>query len=74
MGHDPYLVLFSEEDCTCSVADFTGTTTGPTTSPDRTTIPPTNKKFQVEFCTVAHSNEKGEIAEERFFCDLVGLI
>ncbi|MEI7827451.1 MAG: ester cyclase [Euryarchaeota archaeon] len=37
-------------------------------------MPPTNKKFQVEFCTVAHWNEKGEITEEKLFCDLVGIM
>jgi SnoaL-like polyketide cyclase len=37
-------------------------------------IPPTGKGFQVEFCTVATWNDKGEITEERLFYDLVGLM
>ena len=41
---------------------------------DGKTIPPTNKSFHVEFCTVATWNEKGEITEERLFYDLVGLM
>jgi hypothetical protein len=36
-------------------------------------IPPTNKKFKVEFCTVAHWRD-GEIIEEKLFYDLVGLM
>jgi hypothetical protein len=31
-------------------------------------IPPTNKKFQVEFCTVAHWNNS-QIDEENLFYD-----
>jgi ketosteroid isomerase-like protein len=41
--------------------------------PDGTTIPPTNKSFEVEFCTVAHW-QNGKIVEERLFYDLVGLL
>ena len=32
----------------------------------------TNKKFHIEFCTVAHW-KNGEIVEEELFHDLVGL-
>ncbi len=39
--------------------------------PDGKMIPPRNKKFKVEFCTVAHWRN-GEITEERLFYDLVG--
>lgn len=44
------------------------------TMPDGKTIPPTNMKFEVEFCTVAHWDENGQILEERLFYDLVGLM
>jgi len=37
-------------------------------------VPPTDKGFHVEFCTVARWNDKGEIIEERLFYDLVGLM
>jgi hypothetical protein len=74
VGNHPYVVLLGEGHWTCSVANFTGTMTGPMAGPDGTTIQPTNKKFQVEFCTVAHWNEKGEITEEKLFYDLVGLM
>jgi hypothetical protein len=41
---------------------------------DGKVIPPTNKGFHVEFCTIAHWNDNGEIIEERLFYDLVGLM
>ncbi|MGZ4940601.1 MAG: ester cyclase, partial [Halobacteriota archaeon] len=65
---------FGEDDWTCSVANFTGTMKGPTSGPDGKMIPPTNKKFQVEFCTVARWNDKGKIVQEKLFYDLVGLM
>jgi hypothetical protein len=34
-------------------------------------IPPTGKSFDVEFCTVAHWDENGQIIEENLFYDLV---
>jgi len=36
-------------------------------------ISPTNKKFHIEFCTVAYW-KNGEIVEEKLFCDLAGLL
>jgi len=74
VGNRPYQVLFGEGDWTCSISIFTGTMTGPMPGPDGKDIQPTNKKFKVEFCTVAHWNEKGEITEEKLFYDLVGLM
>ncbi len=65
----PYLVLFGQGDWTCSVAIHTGTHKGPLAGPGRKTIRPTNKKFRVEFCTVAHW-KNGEIVDERLFYDL----
>ncbi len=69
----PYKILFAEGNHTCSVADFSGTMKGPMKMGNKT-IPATNKKFQVEFCTVATWNEDGVITEERLFYDLVGLM
>ena len=40
---------------------------------DGSVIPSTNKKFNVEFCTVAHWKD-GKIVEEKLFYDLVGLL
>jgi predicted ester cyclase len=69
----PYKIFFAQGDFTCSVADFTGTMKGPMKGPDGKMIPPTNKSFHVEFCTVAKW-ENGEIVEERLFYDLVGFM
>jgi ketosteroid isomerase-like protein len=73
IDNDPYKVLFGQGEWTCSVARFTGTMKGPMKGPDGTMIAPTNKKFEVEFCTVAHW-QNGKIVEERLFYDLVGLM
>ena len=65
IDNDPYKVLFSQGDWTCSVARFTGTMKGPMKGPDGKMIPATNKKFEVEFCTVAHwegwGDRRGEV-------------
>jgi ketosteroid isomerase-like protein len=69
----PYKVFFAQGDWTCSIARFTGTMKGPLKGPDGKEIPPTNKGFEVEFCTVAHWKD-GEIVEEKLFYDQVGLM
>jgi hypothetical protein len=66
-------VLIGQGDWTCSVARFTGTMKGPMKGPDGKEIPPTNKSFEVEFCTVARWKD-GEIVEEKLFYDLLGLM
>jgi len=73
IANRPYKIFFAQGDYTCSVADFTGTMKGPMKGPDGKMIPPTNKSFHVEFCTVAKW-ENGEIVEERLFYDLVGFM
>jgi ketosteroid isomerase-like protein len=73
VGNRPYKVLFGQGDWTCSIARFTGTMTGPMTGADGKQIPPTNKSFEVDFCTVAHWQD-GKIVEENLFYDLVGLM
>lgn len=72
--NNPYKILFGQGDMTCTVADFSGTMKGQMKGADGKVIPPTNKKFHVEFCTVAHWSKDGEILEERLFYDLVGLM
>jgi hypothetical protein len=71
--NNPYKIAFGQDDWTCSIADFTGTMKGPMKGANGKMIPPTNKKFKVEFCTVAHW-KNGEIVAERLFYDLVGLM
>jgi hypothetical protein len=74
IDNDPYKILFGQDDgWTCSVANFTGTFKGPMHGFDGKTIEPTNKRFQIEFCTVAHWKNK-EIIEEKLFYDLVGMM
>ena len=70
----PYKIFLAQGNHTCSVADFSGTMLGPMKMPGGKEIPPTGKKFHVEFCTVATWNDKGEITEERLMYDLVGFM
>jgi hypothetical protein len=42
--------------------------------PDGTVIEPTGKSFHIDFCTVAHWNEHGQILEENLFYDLMGML
>ena len=71
--NNPYKILFSKDDYTCSVADLTGTFKCPMKGVDGKMIQPTNKKFHLEFCTVAHW-KNGKILEERLFYDQVGMM
>ena len=73
IDNNPYEILFGHGDDTCSVARWTGTNIGPFMGPDGRIIPATNKKFELEFCTVARW-KNGEIVEEKLFYDLVGLL
>jgi hypothetical protein len=72
--NNPYKIMFGQGDMTCTIADFSGTMKGPMKTAAGKVIQPTNKSFQVEFCTVAHWSKDGEILEERLFYDLVGLL
>jgi predicted ester cyclase len=71
--NNPYKTLFGQRDWTCSIAEFTGTHKGPMMGLDGKMIPPTNKSFKVDFCTVAHW-KNGRIVEENLFYDLVGMM
>ena len=42
--------------------------------PDGTVILPTGKRFHINFCTVAHWNEQGQIVDENLFYDLMGML
>lgn len=69
----PYKVFFANGEWTCSVARFHGTMTGPMVLADGTSIPPTGKRFEVDFCTVARWQD-GQIVEENLFYDMVGMM
>ena len=71
--NNPYKVLFGQGDWTCSIAIFTGTHKGPMMAAGGKTIPGTFKRFQVDFCTVAHW-KNGQIDEENLFYDQMGMI
>ena len=73
LANDPYKILFAEGDYTCSVADFTGTFKGAMKGLDGKIIQPTNKKFHLEFCTVAYWQDR-KILEERLYYDQVGML
>jgi ketosteroid isomerase-like protein len=70
LDNRPYRVFFASGDWTCSVARFRGTMKGPMKGPEGKEIPPTNKSFDVDFCTVARW-DNGQIVEENLFYDLV---
>ena len=71
--NNPYKTMIAQGDWTCTIAEFTGTMTGPMKMADGIVIPPTNKSFKVDFCTVAHW-KNGEIVEENLFYDLMGML
>jgi ketosteroid isomerase-like protein len=73
VSNRPYKVLLASDDWTCSIARFTGTMQGELVLANGTRIPPTGKRFEVDFCTVARWHD-GQIAEENLFYDLVGLM
>jgi len=73
LDNHPYRILFGHGDYTCSVARWTGTNIGPFMGPDGRMIPATNRKFELDFCTVAHWKNE-EIIEEYLFYDLAGLL
>ena len=70
LDNRPYRVFFASGDWTCSIAHFTGTFAGPMMGADGKEIPPTGKKFEVNFCTVARWDNE-QIVEENLFYDLV---
>lgn len=47
--------------------------TGSMKGPNGELIPPTNKSFEVDFCTVAHWRG-GNIIEENFFYNIAGVM
>jgi ketosteroid isomerase-like protein len=73
LENDPYMVMFGQDDWTCTIAKWKGTMKGSMIGPDGKTIPPTNKSFELEFCTVARW-QNGQIVEEKLFYDQVGLL
>ena len=72
--NNPYKILFGQGDWTCSIAVFTGAHKGEMMGLDGKMIPPTNKTFKVDFCTLARWNNDGKIVEENLFYDQIGML
>jgi ketosteroid isomerase-like protein len=73
LENDPYKVMFASGDWTCTVAVWKGRMIGPWKGLDGKVHQPTNKTFELEFCTVARW-KNGEIAEEELFYDQVSFM
>jgi ketosteroid isomerase-like protein len=70
LENNPYRVMFASGEWTCTIARWRGKMTGPWKDLQGKVHPPTNKSFDLEFCTVAHW-KNGEIVEENLFYDQV---
>jgi hypothetical protein len=73
LDNNPYKVMFASGDWTCTIARWTGRMIGPVRGLDGQMYPATNKRFELEFCTVARWKD-GEIVEEKLFYDQVGFL
>ena len=73
LDNNPYKVMFASGDWTCTIARWTGRMIGPVRGLDGQMHPATNKRFELEFCTVARWKD-GEIVEEKLFYDQVGFL
>lgn len=62
--------MIASGDWTCSVAHFTGTMIGSMRGRNGNEIPPTGKRFDIAFCTVARWHNE-QIVEENLYCDRV---
>ena len=72
IDNEPYKVTFGQGDWTCTLARFTGMTNDPVKGIEGNIIQATNKKFDIEVCTVTHW-KNGRIVEQKVFYDLVGM-
>ena len=61
IDNDPYPMVFSQGDWTCTISRLTGNM-----------IQPTNQKIEIEVCVVTCS-KNGEIVEQKVFYDLAGM-
>ena len=73
LENNPYRVMFSSGDCTCTIARWKGKMIGPWKDLHGEVHEATGKTFELEFCTVARWNN-GEIVEENLFYDQVGFL
>ena len=73
LENNPYKVMVASGDWTCTIANWKGRMIGPWKGLDGKVHPPTNKRFELEFCTVARW-QNGEIVEEKLFYDQVSFL
>ena len=64
---------FGQSDWTCVEMAASGTNKGPIESPEGKTIPPTNKRYQVEIVAVIKI-ENGKIAENHEYFDRLSML
>jgi predicted ester cyclase len=73
--NEPYELIIGEGDWTCSVAEVTGTNTGPLVSLGRFGLPtlaPTDKAMTIQVCRVARWRD-GEAVGLKVFVDFAGV-
>lgn len=73
LENNPYKVMFASGDWTCTVANWSGRMIGPWKGLDGKVHQATNKRFKLEFCTIARWKD-GEIVEEKLFYDQVSFL
>ena len=73
IDNDPYKVCFGQDDWTCSIALMKGTNTRPMMGPDGSTMPPTNKPYRTEYCTVTRWRNN-LIVELHIFYDMASMM
>ena len=71
--NNPYKVCFGQDEWICTVTALTGTNNGMMTRPDGAEIPPTNKIYRGDFCTIARWDHN-QIVEERIFYDMANMM
>jgi hypothetical protein len=73
LENDPYKVMIASGDWTCTIANWSGRMIGPWKGLDGKVHQATNKRFALEFCTVARWKD-GEIVAEKLFYDQVSFL
>jgi len=73
LDNNPYKVMVASGDWTCTIADWKGRMIGPWKGLDGKVHQATNKRFTLEFCTIARW-KNGEIVEEKLFYDQVSFL
>jgi len=63
------VMTFGQGDWTCTLSRLTGTTNDSMEGLNRKTIEPSNRKFDIDVCTITH-RKNGEVVEQKVFYDL----